>query len=198
MTLYKTLAATGLAAMVGLTAGNAWAHLTPPVILVPEREALASQHAGAKRLSVREVSLTPEERRVVQSAYGWRASDDRHAFYIGRDDNGKLTSASVFMTEATMHGMIRVAVGLTPEGRVKAAEVVEVAEEIYAHVKLLMDSGFTKRYTGLGIESSFGRAPAASGSGMDAMAQHYESIVSRLVQRAVILYNVCVTKRGVT
>jgi hypothetical protein len=30
------------------------------------------------------------------------------------------------------------------------------------------------------------------------MAQHYDAMVSRLVQRAVILYDVCVTRRGVT
>ena len=179
------------------TAGAAWAHLTPPVVLVSERDAVASQHAGAKKLSLREATLTPEERKAVQATYGWRAQDDIHAFYMGRDDAGKLLSASVFMTEATMHGVIRVAVGLTPDGRVKGAEVVEVSEEIYAHMKSLMDRGFTKRYAGLGIGSSF-EPPAPSASGADALAQHYDGIVSRMVQRAVILYNVCVTKRGVT
>jgi hypothetical protein len=180
-----------------LFAAAARAHVTPPVVLVPERDAIASQHAGAKRLSLREVTLTPEERKAIQSMYGWRAQDDVHAFYMGRDDAGKLLSASVFMTEATMHGIIRVAVGLTPDGRVKGAELVEVAEEIYAHMKPLMDGGFTKRYTGLGIGSSF-EAPAAAAAGADALSQHYEGIVSRMVQRAVILYNVGVTKRGVT
>jgi hypothetical protein len=179
------------------TVGSAWAHLTPPVILVSERDAVASQHTGAKKLSLREVSLTADERKAVQSAYGWRANDDQHAFYMGRDDAGKLLSASLFMSEATMHGIIRVAVGFTPDGKVKAAEVVEVSEEIYAHMKGMMDRGFTKRYSGLGIGSSF-EPPAASASGADAMAQHYDSIVSRMVQRAVILYNVLVTKRGVT
>jgi dipeptide/tripeptide permease len=179
------------------TAGAARAHLSPPVVLVSERDAVASQLAGAKKLSLREVSFTSDERKAVQATYGWKAQDDVHAFYMGRDDAGKLLGASVFMTEATMHGIIRVAVGLTPDGRVKAADVVEVAEEIYAHMKPLMDRGFTKRYAGLGIGSSF-EPPAASGSGVDAMAQHFDSIVSRMVQRAVILYNVCVTKRGVT
>jgi hypothetical protein len=116
---------------------------------------------------------------------------------MGRDEAGKLLSASIFITEATMHGIIRVAVALTPDGRVKAAEIVEVAEEVHAHMKPLMDRGFTKRYTGLGIGASF-EPPADSGRGVDAMAQHYESIVSRMVERAVILYNFCVTKRGVT
>ena len=180
-----------------LAAGAAWAHITPPVVLVPEREVIASQHAGAKKLSLREVSLTPDERKVIQSTYGWRAQDDVHAFYMGRDDSGKLLSASVFMTEATMHGVIRVAVSFTPDGRVKGAELVEVSEEIYAHMKPLMDRDFTKRFAGLGIGSSFD-PPAAAGSGADALAQHYDSIVGRMVQRAVILYNFGVTKRGVT
>jgi hypothetical protein len=186
-----------LAAGAVFSAGGAWAHITPPVVLVSERDAVASQHAGAKKLSLREVTLTPDERKAIQATYGWRAQDDIHAFYMGRDDAGKLLSASVFMTEATMHGVIRVAVGLTPDGRVKAAEVVEVSEEIYAHMKPLMDRGFTKRYAGLGIGSSF-EPPAASASGADALAQHYDGIVSRMVQRAVILYNVGITKRGVT
>ena len=182
---------------LALTASNAWAHLTPPVVLVSERDALAAQHAGAKKLSLREVSLTADERKTVQSTYGWRTSDEPHAVYMGRDDAGKLLSASVFMTQATQHGIIRVAVALQPDGRVKGVEVVEIAEEIYPHFKALMDSGFTKRYAGLGLGSSF-ESPAASSGGVDAMAQHYDAIVGRMVQRAVILYNVCVTKRGVS
>src|SRR5262245_6669126 len=179
------------------TASAAWAHLTPPVVLQSERDTVASQHAGAKKLSLREVTLTPDERKAVQSAYGWRAQDDIHAFYMGRDDVGKLVSASVFMTEATIHGIIRVAVAFTPDGRVKRADVVELSEEIYAFMKPLMDRGFTKRYEGLGIDSSF-EPPPATASGGDALAQHYEGIVSRMVQRAVILYNVGITRRGVT
>jgi hypothetical protein len=186
----------GMLAVLAFVASTASAHLTPPVVLVSERDTLASQHAGAKKLSLREVNLTAEERKLVQSTYGWRANEDMHAFYMGRDDAGKLLSASVFMTEATMHGVIRVAVALTPEGRVKAADVVEVAEEIYLHMKPLLDRGFTKRYAGLAIGSSF--EPPATRSGADAMAQHYDGIVSRMVERAVILYNVLVTKRGVT
>lgn len=189
--------ARSLVMVLALAASAAWAHLTPPVVLVPEHDAVTSQHAGAKKLSLREVSLTADERKAVQSAYGWRATDEVHAFYMGRDDAGKLLSASVFMTEATMHGIIRVAVAFTPDGRVKDAQVTEVAEEIYALMKPLMDRGFTKRYAGLGIGSSF-EPPAASAGGADAMAQHYDGIVSRTVQRAVILYNVLVAKRGVT
>ena len=172
------------------------AHITPPVVLVAERDAIATQLAGAKKLSLREASLTADERKAVQATYGWRASDDAHNFYMGRDESGKLLSALVFMTEATMHGVIRVAVGFTPDGRVKSADVAEVSEEIYAHLKPLVDRGFTKRYAGLGPGSSFDAA-AAPAAGADAMAQHYDSIVSRMVQRAVILYNVLVTKRGV-
>ena len=193
MRVRKALAAAGLLAVM---MGTAWAHITPPVVLVPERDALATQLAGAKQFSLREASLTTDERKAVQSTYGWRASDDVHNIYMGRDDGGKLQAASLFMSEATMHGIIRVAVGFTPDGRVRGAEVVEVSEEIHAHMKGLMDRGFTKRYAGLGVDSKF-EAAAAGAGGADAMAQHYDSIVSRMVQRAAILYNTLVTKRGV-
>jgi hypothetical protein len=186
-----------LVTVLTLAASAAWAHITPPVVVVPERDAVASQHAGAKKLSQRDVSLTADERKAIQSAYGWRATDEPHAFYMGRDDAGKLLSASVFMTEATMHGIIRVAVAFTPDGRVKDAQVTDVAEEIYAHMKPLMDRGF-KRYAGLSVGSAFEPPAPAAGSGVDAMAQHYDGIVGRMVQRAAILYNVLVTKRGVT
>lgn len=188
---------TAIALSLALVIVAAWAHLTPSVVLLSERDVLASQHAGAKKLSLREASLSADERKLIQSTYGWRAGDELHNFYMGRDDAGKLLSASVFMTDATMHGIIRVAVGLTPDGRVKSAEVVEFAEEVYAHMKPLIERGFTKKYVGLGIGSSF-EPPPASASGVDAMAQHYDAIVGRMVQRAVILYNVLVTKRGVT
>jgi hypothetical protein len=193
----RSAVASALFAAIELTAGIAWAHITPPVILVTERDAVMTQQAGAKRLSIRDVSLTPDERKAVQSTYGWRAIDEPHAFYMGRDDAGKLLGATIFMAQATMHGVIRVAVGLTPDGRVKDAEVVEVAEEIFPHLKPLIDRGFTRRYAGMIASSSF-EPSASAGTGGDSMSQHYEGIVGRLVQRAAILYDICVKKRGVT
>ena len=191
------MARTAIGVLLALVLGAASAHITPPVVVVSERDAVAAQLAGAKKFSVREASLTAEERKLVQSTYGWRAGDDVHSFYMGRDDTGRLLGASISMTEATIHGIIRVAVAFTPDGRVKSAELVEVAEEIYGHMKPLMERGFTKRYAGLGPGASFEPQAAAAG-GSDAMVRHYDGIVSRMVQRAVILYDVLVTKRGVT
>ena len=188
---------TAVAVSLIFVLGAAHGHITPPVVLVSDRDALATLLAGAPRLSVREVSLNEEERKTARSAYGWRLGDEVHEVYLGREADGKLRGAAVFMSEATLHGMIRVAVGIGADGKVKDARVVQVAEEIYAHLKPLIDRDFTARYRGMGLDSNFEAAAASPASGVDAMAQHYEGIVGRTVRRAVILYNLGIVKRGV-
>lgn len=185
------------AALVGAVAlaATARAHITPPVVLLSDRDAIAGQLSGAKKFFVREVRLTDEERKAIQSKYGWKATEDFHRFYLGRDADGKLVAASIFMTEGTMHGPVRVAVGLTPDGKVKGARVVELSEESYVWVKPLIDRNFTTRYAGLDASSPFGLS-GTSGQGVNDMSQFYGTIVGSLVQRAAILYDVAITKRG--
>lgn len=194
MILRIAAAALCLAAAVALV-GAAQAHITPPVTLVSDRDAVASLLAGAAKFTLREVSVTPEERKLAQSEYGWRPRDESHAFYMGRDAGGGLVAASVIMTEPTIHGPIRVAVGFAPDGRVKAVRMVEVSEEIYMYMKPMLDRGFAARYAGLGAGSKF-ESSGASTAGVDAMQQHYDDLVSRLVERAAILYELGVRKRG--
>jgi len=47
---------------ITLIAGAALAHITPPVVLVSDRDAVVGLLAGARRFFVREVRLSPEER----------------------------------------------------------------------------------------------------------------------------------------
>ena len=55
--------------------------------------------------------------------------DDAGKFYVGRDEQGRMVAATVFLTEFTIHGPVRVAVALGPDGKVKGATVVELTEE---------------------------------------------------------------------
>jgi hypothetical protein len=172
--------------------GTAVAHITPPVILVSDREAIASMLAGARRFFVREVRLSPAERQAIQKETGWNPDADFYRFYIGRDEQGKLVGATVFLTEYTIHGPVRVAVALGPDGKVKDAKVVELTEETYAWVKPLIDRNFTRTYVGRDGHGTF----AASGSGDNSMAHFYGDVIASLIQRAALLYEVGVMKRG--
>ncbi len=167
-----------------MLAGVAAAHVTPPVLLVSDRDALAGQLAGAQRFFVREVRLTPGERQAIQKQTGWSPDEDFYRFYIGRDAQGRTVAATIFLTEYTVHGPVRVAVSLGPDGTVKGATVVELTEETYPWVKPLLDP--QARY----VTANLGKG------GLDAMGQFYGQIIGSLIKRASLLYDVGVIKRG--
>src|SRR5262249_6163817 len=117
MTRRIVFAMTGLVA-VAFSFGVAAAHITPPVVLVSDRDAVASLLSGARRFFVREIRLSAEERAAIQKRSGWRPEEDFYRFYLGRDDQGRLVAATVFVTDFTIHGPVRVAVALGPDGKV--------------------------------------------------------------------------------
>ena len=178
--------------LVLVTAGPALAHITPPVILVSDREAITGMLGGARRFFVREVRLSAAERRAIQTPTGWNPDADFYRFYVGRDEAGKLVGAIVFLTEYTIHGPVRVAVGLGPDGKVKGARVVELTEETYAWVKPLIDRDFTRAYVGRDGHGAF----TTSAVGDTSMAHFYGDVIASLIQRGALLYEVGVVKRG--
>ena len=184
------LAATVLVILAA--AAPAPAHITPPVVLASDRDAVAGLLSGARRFFVREVRLTPAERQMIRQQTGWSADEDFYRFYIGRDEQGRVVAATVFLTEFTIHGPVRVAVALGPDGKVKGATVVELTEETYPWVKPLLDREFTREYVGRDARGTF----TVNAGGGDSMAQFYGQIIASLIQRAAMLYEVGVIKRG--
>jgi hypothetical protein len=184
------LAATALVILA--VAAPAPAHITPPVVLASDRDAVAGLLSGARRFFVREVRLTPAERQMIRQQTGWSADEDFYRFYIGRDEQGRVVAATVFLTEFTIHGPVRVAVALGPDGKVKGATVVELTEETYPWVKPLLDREFTREYVGRDARGTF----TVNAGGGDSMAQFYGQIIASLIQRAAMLYEVGVIKRG--
>jgi hypothetical protein len=174
------------------------AHITPPVVLTSEREAVVSMTAGAKKFFVREVRLTSEERQTMQQRWGWRPEEELYRFYLGRDETGQLVTAVTFLTEFTLHGPVRVAVGLDSEGRVKDAQVVELTEETFPWLKSLIDQGFTRDYVGRDSQASFVLSERLTRLSPQSMPQFYGQIVASLIQRAAVLFEVTVRQRGST
>ena len=183
-----------LALVIG--AGPALAHITPPVVLISDRDAVLGMTGGAKKFFVREVKLTPQERQTIQEQWGWQAEDEFYRFYLGRDDEGRMVAAVTFLTEFTIHGPVRVAVGLEPDGKIKGAQVVELTEETYPWLKPLVDQGLTRDYVGRDSQSSFGLSQRILQMSQESMPQFYAHIVASLIQRAVVLFDVTVLKRG--
>jgi hypothetical protein len=186
----------GLALSLVSGAGVGLAHITPPVTLISERDAVLGMTGGAKKFFVREVKLTPEEREAIQRRWGWRPEEEFYRFYLGRDEAGQLVAAVIFLTEFTIHGPVRVAVGLGPDGRVKDAQVVELTEETFPWLKSLIDQHFTQDYAGRDSRSSFGLSERVRKIASESMPQFYAEIVAGLIQKATVLFDVTVLQRG--
>lgn len=174
----------------------ALAHITPPVILVSDREAVVGMLQGAKRFFVREVRLSAEEKELIRKQWGWRPEEDFYRFYLGRDGEGRLVAAVIFLTEFTIHGPVRVAVGLGPDGKVKDAKVVELTEETFPWLKPLLDQHLTHDYIGRDSRASFAVSERFGSASLASMPHFYAQIVASLIQRGAILYEVTILKRG--
>lgn len=196
MTSKSLLMALGLALALLSLPSAALAHITPPVVLISDRDAVVSMTAGAKKFFVREVKLTAEERNTLDRQWSWRADEEFYRFYLGRDDEGKLVAAVIFLTEFTIHGPVRVAVGLDPNGKIKGATVVELTEESYPWLKPLLDQDFTREYIGRDSHASFALSEHLTLAAAESMPHFYAKIIASMLQRAAGLFEVTVLKRG--
>jgi hypothetical protein len=169
----------------------ALAHITPPVVLISDRDAILGMTGDATRFFVRDVVLTPADRDRIQQQWRWQPEAETYRFYLGRSAAGELEAAVIFLTEFTMHGPVRVAVGLNPDGKIRDAQVVELTEETFPWLKPLIDQNFTQTYVGQGSP----REPVARHN-FPSMTQFYGQIVASLIQRAAVLFEVTVLQRS--
>lgn len=178
------------AALAVVLAGPARAHMTPPVVLASEREAVTRLLSGSSRYFVREVRLSSAGKAAVRERTRWSADDPYYRFYVGRGADGAVIATAVLLTDFTIHGPVRVAVALAPDGKVKGALVVEMTEEVYGWVKPLLDSGFLQRFAGSDTHS----APMNVAGIDNAMRRFYAEVIAGLVSRAGALYEVTIGK----
>jgi hypothetical protein len=137
------------------------------------------------------VRLSAADRKAIRQKTGWNPDDDHYRFYIGRAADGAAVGATIFLSEFTIHGPVRVAVAIGPEGKVSGASVVEVTEESYTWVKPLLDGGFLQRFAGRDGRSALAQTGNIGGS----MPRFYAEVIARLVGRAATLYEVTMPPR---
>jgi hypothetical protein len=73
---------------------------------------------------------------------------------------------------------------------------VELTQETYPWLKPLIDQDFTRDYAGKGSRNRFGVSERMARAGLESMPQFYAQVLAGLIQRATILFDVTVLKRG--
>src|SRR2546427_11616484 len=169
-----------LALTLCLGVGSVLAHITPPVVLLSEQDAVRGMTGGATKFFVREVRLTAEERGTIRQQWGWPAEDELYRFYLGRDAAGQLVAAVIFLTEFTIHGPVRGAVGLNPDGTVKDAKVVELTEETLPLPQGLLNQNLTQDYVGRDSRGNFALGGRFAVRHLASMPHLYVQIVASL------------------
>lgn len=180
------------AAMLG--GGLARAHVTPPVELVSDRDAISRLLAGAN-VSVREVRLSKADRAILKRRTGASPEGERQRVHVGRDADGRLVGGVVFLTEYTTHGPVRVAVGLGLDGRVTGASVVEVTEEAYRWVQPFVEHDFARDYVGQGADGRFALSERLERTITGELPRFYGRVLTTLLHRAALLFELGILER---
>jgi hypothetical protein len=181
-------------AALAIPSGVALAHVSPPVVLSTEADTLRSMMGRAEGLVVRKIRLDPAQRRSLRQGCGCKAGDSTYRAYLPGPEGGR-AAAVIFVSEPTQHGPIRVAVGLDRDGRVTAARIVEVTEESLHWLKPLIDQDLPGDYVGRGSGDDFGISERFEKMRLESMRRFYARVVSSLIRRAAVLYDVAL-RRG--
>jgi hypothetical protein len=174
----------------------AHAHVTPPVQLLSDREAVASLLPGARDVVVQEARLSKDERARIQRETGSSGGAEVQRFHVGRDAEGRGVGAVVFVTDYTLHGSVRVAVGLGPDGRITGAKVVEVSEEAYRWVRPFVDHDWARDYVGEDARGRFELTDRLALAVPGAMPRSYGRVLANQLRRAALLFEVGVLDRA--
>jgi hypothetical protein len=162
-------------------------HVNPPVVLLSDRDAMVAVLPDATAFEPTRLELTPQQKQALKKEWRFDVDDSAFRVHQGRDAEGRAAGCAVFLTQATIHSPVRLAVGLGENGRITGVAVVELSEESYAWVKPLIDQGLTKAYVGLDAFGAFEAPDGASGR-LPSMQRYYAKVLGRMAQSAAALY----------
>jgi len=161
------------------------AHVTPPRVLMTEREALERLFPGAGQAQPQQLRLMQEVRRQIHQQFGWKAEPKYRVFPVG-DASGS-AGALFVLVDYTLHGPVRTAVAIDEQGRVKGAHVLEVQEEPYVWIKPVIDEDFAKPFVGRDCPAT-SKAAASAGPTGGRMTQFYRSVLVNQLCHAAVLH----------
>ena len=149
-----------------------YSHMSPPVQLIGEAEALKILMPPSLKPVSQHVRLNSAQREEILRKTGWEPSEKTIRYYTATDDQGSVRATVVIVSDYTLHGSIRIAVACDSEGKITGAELLEVSEEAYTWVKPLLDQNYVKQ-----VLQSNPAIPANSG----AMTKYYAEQIAKVI-----------------
>jgi len=161
-------------------------HITPVVVLVKRPEAVQALLPGADAYFAREVHLSDADAHRLHEVVDWSPEDGVLAFYTGKAGS-TIVGALEFVRVDTPHGPIEVAVGFSPDGRIRGVIVTKATVEMKPWVLEAVAGGLTDRYRDLKPGDSPAGAAALAGRTGN-LAVYIAGEVDKGVARALAAY----------
>jgi len=161
-------------------------HITPAVVLVKRPEAVQALLPGADAYFAREVHLSDVDAHRLHEVVDWSPEDGVLAFYTGKAGS-TIVGALEFVRVDTPHGPIEVAVGFSPDGRIRGVIVTKATVEMKPWVLEAVAGGLTDRYRDLKPGDTPAGAAALAGRTGN-LAVYIAGEVDKGVARALAAY----------
>ena len=165
-------------------------HITPTVVLVDRRDAVAQLLPGADKYFAREVHLSDADAHKLHEAVDWSPSDGVLTFYSGRHGT-TLVGLLQFVRVDTPHGPVEVTVSFDPAGTVHGVIVTKATVETKPWVLEALRAGLVQHYQGLTATGTPGGSAALRGAVGDLplyMAQEIDKGVARALAAYRLFY----------
>ena len=155
-----------------------FAHMSPPVQLVGEQEALKALMPPSLKTIAQHVRLNSAQSMEIYQKTRSKLSEKTIRYYTGTDDQGTVRTIVLVVSGYTLHGSIRIAAACDSEGKITGAELLEVSEEAFNWVKPLVDQNYMKQ-----LAHGSPTLPENSGS----MTKYYAEQIAKVVHQVPFL-----------
>jgi hypothetical protein len=174
------------AAVLLLATSTVSAHVTPPRILLKDADAVRLLMPEAANFTRSDIKPTKDQKQQCHKMTRWTPDQASYKVFVGKDATGREIGRVMFMGDITIHGVVQMAVAMTPENKVKGVAVVAITDEAYGWVKPLVEKNFAAQFVGKAPTDTYidgEKVVARRGS----MEKFYGQVLASLIQRSAVL-----------
>lgn len=185
----KKALAFGLVASLCIVA-DVYAQSKKTVILETRGDVIQELLPSATNYFVKKVVLNQHNKAKIKAQGNFSPQIPYVKFFYGEDASGSLVGTVLFNQMTTRHGLIEVAIALTPAGEVSKVIVTKAAAGMESSVKAVISAGLMKNFTGLSAQSMTDPMKDVSESDLGAMPYYVAQVITTAVIRGVVYYNI--------
>jgi hypothetical protein len=173
-----------------ILAVDAYAHITPTVVLARRGDVIKDGLPSAANFFVRKVELGQLDIAKIEAQGNFTPQVSKLEFFYGEDDSNNFVGSVLFNQVNTIHGPVEVGIVFTPGGDISEVVVTKATVETEPWVKTAISFGLMKNFIGLRARSMWNPLKSVSKSRMGDMPYFMAQAITAAVMRGVVYYDV--------